>query len=107
MAQSSCLDEIAIEETAMARKENVVRLTQDEPHLSEHKPTTAQRAWLIAGLEQAGGKLPLFDFQGQRINERTIKSCIDQGWAEPWFHNPIKPDWLVCKLTDPGRDAVR
>jgi hypothetical protein len=107
MAPSSCLDEFAIEETAMASKENVVRLTQHEPTLSQRKPTTAQRAWLIAGLEQAGGKLPLFDFQGQRINERTIKTCIDQGWAEPWFHNPIKPDWLVCKLTDPGRDAVR
>jgi hypothetical protein len=25
------------------------------------------------------------------------------GWAEPWFSNPLKPDWLVCKLTDTGR----
>ena len=90
----------------MARNKNVVRLTQNQTKLSERKPTTAQRAWLIAGLEQAGGKLPLFDFQGQRINERTIKICIDQGWAEPWFHNPIKPDWLVCKLTDAGRDEI-
>jgi hypothetical protein len=28
------------------------------------------------------------------------------GWAEPWFSNPIKPDWLVCRLTEAGRAAV-
>jgi len=66
-------------------------------------PTAAQLAWLKRGLAQPGGKLPLFDDSGQRVNTRTIKSCISQGWAEPWFTNPIKPDWLVCKLTDEGR----
>jgi hypothetical protein len=24
----------------------------------------------------------------------------------PWMHNPIKPDWLVCRLTE-GGDRVR
>ena len=91
----------------MSRNANVAMLPRREAEKLERKPTTAQRAWLTAGLLQTGGKLPLFDSQGQRVNERTIRSCIDQGWAEPWFHNPIKPDWLVCKLTDPGRDAVR
>ena len=71
------------------------------------RPTRAQMAYLKRGLEQAGGKLPLFDRNGQRYSERTIRSCIDQGWAEPWFENPIKPDWLVCKLTDAGRDLVQ
>lgn len=70
------------------------------------RPSAAQRAWLRRGLTQPGGKLPLFDQTGRRINERTIRSCLDQGWAEPWFENPIKPDWLVCKLTDHGRKAV-
>jgi len=70
------------------------------------RPSTAQSAWLRRGLTQPGGKLPLFDQTGRRINERTIRSCLDQGWAEPWFENPIKPDWLVCKLTDRGRKAV-
>jgi hypothetical protein len=70
------------------------------------RPTPAQRAWLRAGLTQAGGKLPLFDARGQRVSERTIRSCLEQGWAEPWFENPIKPDWLVCKLTDKGRKSV-
>jgi hypothetical protein len=54
----------------------------------------------------AGGKLPLFDEYGQRIDPRTIRSCIEQGWAKPWFANPLKPDWLVCKLTITGREMV-
>ena len=70
------------------------------------QPTDAQRAWLARGLDQPGGKLPLFDDGGKRIDARTIRSCIDQGWAEPWFANPLKPDWLVCRLTDTGRAVV-
>ena len=66
----------------------------------------AQREWLSRGLSQPGGKLPLFDRDGQKISERTVKSCIRKGWAEPWFENPIKPDWLVCRLTDSGRKAL-
>ncbi|MBO6838643.1 MAG: hypothetical protein JJ878_18845 [Alphaproteobacteria bacterium] len=58
------------------------------------------------GLRQPGGKLPLFDNEGQRISDRTVRSCIEQGWAEPWFNNPLKPDWLVCKLTESGRDLA-
>jgi hypothetical protein len=73
------------------------------PH---HRPTLEQRDWLCRGLDQPGGKLPLFDEWGQRISERTVRTCIEQGWAEPWFSNPLKPEWLVCKLTLSGRDAV-
>ncbi len=67
------------------------------------KPTEVQRAWLLRGLSQAGGKLPLFDEAGKRIDPRTIRACVEQGWAEPWFANPLKPDWLVCRLTEAGR----
>ncbi len=70
-------------------------------------PTPAQLHWLARGIDQPGGKLPLFDEWGQRINERTIRSCLDQGWAEPWFTNPLKPDWLVCKLTEAGRALIK
>ncbi len=70
-----------------------------------HRPTPAQQAWLRRGLDQPGGKLPLFDEQGQRYSAQTIRSCIEQGWAEPWFDNPIKPDWLVCRLTAAGREV--
>ena len=74
-------------------------------HADGH-PSPAHRRWLERGLEQPGGKLPLFDEWGQRVSERTIRACIDQGWAEPWFTNPLKPDWLVCKLTSDGRALV-
>ena len=70
------------------------------------RPTVTQLAWLRRGLDQAGGKLPLFDHYGQRYDSRTIRSCIEQGWAEPWFNNPTKPDWMVCKLTEAGRKAA-
>jgi len=69
-------------------------------------PSQKQRDWLSRGMDQAGGKLPLFDEDGQRYNERTIKSCLKEGWAEPWFANPIKPDWLVCRLTESGRKVL-
>jgi len=61
--------------------------------------TAVQKRWLKKGLEQPGGKLPLFDENGREIPARTIRACIDAGWAEPWFSNPIKPSWLVCRLT--------
>ncbi|MBL4614689.1 MAG: hypothetical protein JKY27_07445 [Magnetovibrio sp.] len=69
-------------------------------------PTQAQRTWLRRGIDQPGGKLPLFDKEGQQICERTVRSCIEKGWAEPWFSNPLKPDWIVCKLTASGRDVA-
>jgi hypothetical protein len=50
--------------------------------------------------------LPLFDENGQQVSERTVRSCIKKGWAEAWSSNPIKPDWLICKLTEAGRAAV-
>ena len=69
-------------------------------------PSTNQSKWLARGLTQAGGKLPLFDEFGKRVSDRTVKSCVQNGWAEPWFENPIKPDWMICKLTDIGRQMV-
>ncbi|WP_420404929.1 hypothetical protein [Nisaea sp.] len=70
------------------------------------RPTKTQIAWLRRGLSEPGGKLPLFNDQGQRVNDRMVRSCLEHGWAEPWFENPLKPNWLVCKLTDLGRKAV-
>ena len=66
----------------------------------------AQRRYLRRGLNQPGGKLPLFDETGQQISATTIRTCLRRGWCEPWFENPIKPDWLVCKLTENGRSIV-
>lgn len=71
------------------------------------KVTPAQREWLARGLTQAGGKLPLFDLNGREVPKSTIRACLAAGLAEPWFANPTKPDWLVCRLTEAGRLAAK
>ena len=72
------------------------------PLAAARRPTQAQWRYLERGLTQAGGKLPLFDRNGREVSRKTIESCIALGWATPWMHNPIKPDWLVCRLTEGG-----
>jgi hypothetical protein len=74
--------------------------------MSAGKPTEVQLAWLIRGLRQPGGKLPLFDEEGQAVDRRTVDSCLANGWAEPWFANPLKPEWRVCRLTEEGRKVA-
>jgi hypothetical protein len=66
------------------------------------RPTEAQRRYLERGVAEPGGKLPLFDRNGREVPRKTIDACIARGWAEPWTRNPIKPDWLVCRLTAAG-----
>ncbi len=70
------------------------------------RPTVAQRRYLERGLEQPGGKLPLFDREGREVPKKTVEACIAHGWAEAWTRNPIKPDWLVCRLTPAGYRAL-
>ena len=70
------------------------------------KISATQRKWLARGLTQPGGKLPLFDKDGRKVNQQVVKKCVEMGWAEPRFANPTKPDWLVCKLTDAGRAVL-
>ena len=77
------------------------RITEE----SEARPvrlTEPQRRYLQRGLGQPGGKLPLFDRVGQQVARATVEACLAHGWAEPWFANPTKPDWLVCRLTPAG-----
>src|SRR4051794_33113551 len=78
----------------------------DGPHGQAARPTEAQRRYLERGLRQPGGKLPLFDPDGQEVPRKTVEACLAHGWAEPWLHNPIKPDWLVCKLSPAGYRAL-
>ncbi len=70
------------------------------------RPTEAQRRYLERGLTEPGGKLPLFDRRGREVPKKTIESCLAHGWAKPWLENPIKPDWLVCRLTEAGYRAL-
>lgn len=66
-----------------------------------------ERAYLRMAKSQEGGKLPLFDRNGQRIKDQIIRACLDKGLAERWFSNPLKPDWQVCRLTPKGRRILR
>src|ERR1700726_72373 len=79
---------------------------QEDTNAAAVRPSAAQRRYLERGLDQPGGKLPLFDRDGREVPKKTIEACIAHGWAEPWFANPIKPDWLVCKLTAAGYRAL-
>ena len=75
----------------------------NDNELEGNLPTVPEVLYLRRGLTQAGGKLPLFDMDGQSVDDAIVQRCLSRGWAEPWFHNPMKPDWLVCKLTPAGR----
>ena len=68
--------------------------------------TREERDYLLMGAHQPGGKLPLFDEHGQEIKSAIIRECLKKGLAERWFANPLKPDWLVCRLTDQGRSLL-
>ncbi len=84
-----------------ARSLDISSLNDNE--LEGDLPALTELLYLRRGLTQAGGKLPLFDLDGQDVDGALVRRCIERGWAEPWFNNPLKPDWLVCKLTDAGR----
>jgi len=75
---------------------------QHEEIAATLRPTEPQHRYLARGLTEPGGKLPLFDHDGRKVASRIVQACIAHGWAEPWIHNPIKPDWLVCRLTAKG-----
>ena len=75
----------------------------NDNELEVEPPTLPELLYLRRGLAQPGGKLPLFDLDGQAVAAAIVRRCLGRGWAEPWFSNPLKPDWLVCKLTETGR----
>jgi len=79
---------------------------RDFVHDINTRISDAELEYLRPGLTQSGGKLPLFDVAGQRVNPKTMRACIQKGLCAPWFANPMKPDWLVCRLTDKGRQIL-
>lgn len=94
-----------VDEIGRARRRvDVNRHERDGP---QGGVSAAQRDYLRGGLNQPGGRLPLFDEYGGKIAPETIRSCIREGYCDVWFANPMKPDWLVCRLTDRGRDLFR
>ena len=68
------------------------------------QPTPTQLEWLRRGLDRAGGNLPIFDTYGQRVSDRTVKSCVDRGWAES--KGEVARGWQLCRLTSAGRQVL-
>ena len=64
------------------------------------------RDWLNGGLNREDGRLAIFDTFGEPINKAVIKTAIASGFAEPWFSSPMRPQWMVCRLTAKGRAVV-
>jgi hypothetical protein len=95
---------LADQEKALAPATALCALNDNE--VREAEPSLPELFYLRRGLAQPGGKLPLFDLDGQTIAPEVVQACLDRGWAEPWFNNPLKPDWLVCKLTQAGRQLA-
>jgi len=94
---------------AGARSRPVLAANDDAPfrrRVRGGQPTAVQYRWLALGLDQPGGKLPLFYDDGREVNRKTVETCVRKGWAEPWIANPIKHGWLVCRLTEAGRTTV-
>lgn len=99
-------------EAAQANVNGIGKPRSGVKHMSRVKNTAAalsaeEKTYLSMGLMQAGGKLPLFDTSGQEIRRAIIQSCLKKGYAETWFANPLKPDWLVCRLTEEGRKLAQ
>jgi len=77
-----------------------------------HRPVSggagkhAALRFLQNGLRAPGGKLPLFDDEGQRIDTDLLRFCLDSGLAETWFVGEAGPDMPVYRLTDKGCAAL-
>ena len=67
---------------------------------------TDMRQWLRGGEDRNDGRLALFDQFGEPIDKKVVKSAIASGLAEPWFANPMRPQWTVCRLTKKGQDFL-
>jgi hypothetical protein len=98
--------ESASTRTDLTPKSSVRPEHHEDTNAAAVRPSGPQRRYLERGLDQPGGKLPLFDRDGREVPRKTIEACIAHGWAELWTRNPIKPDWLVCRLTAEGHRAL-
>jgi len=93
-------------DSALGRAEPFDLRALNDNALEADLPTLPELFYLRRGLGQPGGKLPLFDLDGQAVRAAVVRRCLERGWSEPWFNNPLKPDWLVCKLTEAGRQVA-
>ena len=82
----------------------LVRTAPPRARRTSKRPTPRQLEWLRLGLDWPSGNVPMFDTYGQRISDRTMKSCVERGWAET--RDAAMRDWQLCQLTSAGRRLV-
>ena len=63
-----------------ARSLDILSLNDNE--LEGDLPALSELLYLRRGLAQAGGKLPLFDLDGQDVDAAIVRRCVDRGWAD-------------------------
>ncbi len=80
------------------------RLAKGPSNRLANRPTPRQLEWLRRGLDRPSGDLPMFDTYGQRVSDRTMKSCVERGWAQT--RDEAMRDWQLCQLTSAGRRLV-
>lgn len=71
-----------------------------------NKPSLSQKRYLSYGLKSATGKLSMFDRNGKQYSDKTIITCLDHGWCRKKYDHPIGTNWVVCELTNSGRDVL-
>ncbi len=79
----------------------------DRAGFSARETELELRDWLRGGLNREDGRLAMFDTFGEPVRKIIIKTAIAEGLAEPWFSSPMRPQWMVCRLTSKGRDVLR
>ncbi len=67
---------------------------------------SAALRFLKSGLRSPGGKLPLFDEEGQRVDGDLMRYCVESGLAETWFVESRQPDLPIYRITEKGCAAL-
>lgn len=70
-----------------------------------YEMSAAQRAYLKRGVGQPGGRLPLFDWSGQKVSTSTVQACVRRGWAERVTSSP-QAQLPHYRLTESGSDLL-
>jgi len=85
----------------------IMTIYSDRARLSARETEIELRNWLEAGSQRTDGRLAMFDQFGEPVSKGVIKTAIASGLAEPWFSSPMRPQWMVCRITQKGREALR
>jgi hypothetical protein len=75
------------------------------PQFLAVRPTQEELRWMRRGLNQPGGKIPVFDESDTPVDPKIVLRCLEQQWVEPWVGNQKNPNnlYMACRLSPLGR----